>query len=156
MQFTEKISKVDALSFIHINARSLKTNFQKIKHYILELNLQFDIIAISETWTDPDLIDDFNINSYDAYHVTRGIRRGGGVAIYTNKELCKMVETKSIAVENILECVTVKLTITKTHKCCSQLYIQNTLVYIQLYVHNTLVYIQLYVHNTKVELRYLL
>ena len=115
LQFTEKISKVNGLSFIHFNARSLKTNFQKIKHYILELNLQFDIIAISETWTDPDLIDDFNINSYDAYHVTRGIRRGGGVAIYTNKELsCKMVETKSIAVENIFECVTVELTI-KNH-----------------------------------------
>ena len=115
LQFTEKISKVYGLSFIHFNARSLKTNFQKIKHYILELNLQFDIIAISETWTVPDLIDDFNINSYDAYHVTRGIRRGGGVAIYTKKELsCKMVETKSKTVENILECVTVELTI-KNH-----------------------------------------
>ena len=69
---------------------------------------------ISQTWIDPDLIDEFNINSYDAYHVTRGIRMGGGVAIYTNKKLpCKMVETKSIAVENILECVTVELSIKK-------------------------------------------
>ena len=47
LQFTEKISKVNGLFFIHFNARSLKKNFQKIKHYILELNLQFYIIAIS-------------------------------------------------------------------------------------------------------------
>ena len=37
LQFTEKISKVNGLSFIQFNAISLKTNFQKIKHYILEL-----------------------------------------------------------------------------------------------------------------------
>ena len=79
--------------------------------------MQFDIIAISETWTDPDLIDDFNINNHDAYQVTRGIRRGGGAAIYTNKELsCKMEKTKSIAVDNILERATVEITIMKPHK----------------------------------------
>ena len=62
--------------------------YKRLNTIILDLKLQFDIIAISETWTDPDLIDDFNINNHDAYQVTRGIRRGGGVAIYTNKELC--------------------------------------------------------------------
>ena len=46
------------------------------------------------------------------YHITRGNRRGGGVVIYTANELsCKMVETKSFAVESILECVTVELAI---------------------------------------------
>ena len=118
LQFTEKIGKVNGLSFIHFNARSLKTNFQKIKDYMLELYVKFDIIAISETWIETDLIDDFNINNYDAYHITRGIQRGGGVAtrgIYTNKELsCKMVQSKSFVVENILECITVELTI-KNH-----------------------------------------
>ena len=63
-------------------------------------------------------------DSHNAYHVTRGIRRGGGVAIYTNKELSfKMVETKSIEVENILECVTVELTIKNhTHVVVSCVY----------------------------------
>ena len=130
LQFTEKIGKVNGLSFIHFNARSLKTNFQKIKERILELYVKFDIITISETWIETDLIDDFNINNYDAYHITRGIRRGGGVAICTNKELsCKMVESKSFVVENILECITVELTI-KNHIyyieiCCSRKKIQN-------------------------------
>ena len=104
-KYTEKISKINGLSCIHFNARSLNKNFQKIKDYILELSLQIDIIAI---WMELNL-DDFNIDN-DAYHITRGNRRGGGVVIYTANELsCKMVETKSFAVESILECVTVEL-----------------------------------------------
>ena len=69
------------MSFTHFNARSLKTNFHKIKDYILELNVKFDIIAITETWIETSLINDFNLNNYDAFHITRGTRRGGGVAI---------------------------------------------------------------------------
>ena len=57
-------------------------------------------------------LDDFNIDNYDAYHITPGNRRGGGVVTYTANELaCKMVETKSFAVECILECVTLELAI---------------------------------------------
>ena len=33
------------------------------------------------------LISDFNIKKDDAFHITRGTRRGGGVALYTNKTL---------------------------------------------------------------------
>ena len=55
-------------------------------------------------------LDDFNIDNYDDYHITRGNRRGAGVVTYTANELsCKMAETKSFAVESILEYVTVEL-----------------------------------------------
>ena len=47
-------------------------NFHKIKDYLLELNLQFDIIAISETWAELDQINNFNIDNYNAYYLTRG------------------------------------------------------------------------------------
>jgi len=115
LQLNEEIGGVNGLSFIHFNARSLKTNFHKIKDYILELNINFDIIAITETWIEPNLTSDFNINNYDAFHITRGTRRGGGVAIYTNKKLSgALAESKSFVIENILECVTVELTI-KNH-----------------------------------------
>ncbi len=82
-------------------------------------------------------LDDFSIDNYDAYHITRGNRRGGGVVIYTANELsCNLVETKSFALESILECVTVELAI-ENHKCCGQ-------------------FTQLYVQNARVELRYVL
>ena len=96
------------MSFIHFNGRSLKANFHKSKDYILELNVKFDIIAITETWIEPNLISDFSINNYDAFHITRGTWRWGGFAINTNKKLSgALTESKSFVVENILECVTI-------------------------------------------------
>ena len=114
LKLNEEICGVNGLSFIHlgVNARRLKTNFHKIKDYILELNVNFDIIAITETWIEPNLISGICINNYDAFHITRGTRRGGGVAIYTNKNLSgALAEGKSFVVENIPECVTVELSI---------------------------------------------
>ena len=58
--------KCVSLSFIHFNARSLKANLQKINDYLQELHLKFDIIAVSETWAELDVIDDLNITDYSA------------------------------------------------------------------------------------------
>ena len=77
LHFIEEICGVNRLSFIHFNARCLKTNFHKILDYILELTVTFDIIAITETWIEPNLIGDFSINNHDAFHITRGTGRGG-------------------------------------------------------------------------------
>ena len=56
LQFNEEIGGVNGLSFIHFKARSLKTNFHKIKNYILELNVKFDIIDITEKWIEGSFI----------------------------------------------------------------------------------------------------
>ena len=84
MKFKKNFSKTKRLTLIHFNARSLKANFKKITDYLAELDLQFDIIAISETWAELDLISDYNINNYSGYHITRCDRRGGDLAIYTS------------------------------------------------------------------------
>ena len=61
-------------------------------------------------------LDDFSIDNYDAYDITRGNRRCGGVVIYTANELsCNLVGIKSFALESILEYVTVELAI-ENHK----------------------------------------
>ena len=63
--------------FIPFNASCLNTNLHKMKNYILQLKVQFDIIAITETRIEPNIINDFNINNYDSFHITRGTGRGG-------------------------------------------------------------------------------
>ena len=106
--------KLNGLSFIHFNARSLKANLQKINDYLQELHLKFDIIAVSETWAELDVIDDLNLTDYSAKHVTRETRKGG-VALYIRNELTRrLLETKTMKVENIFEYVTVELAI-KNH-----------------------------------------
>ena len=77
-----------------------------------------------ETWAELDLISDY-INNYNGYHITRGDRRGCGVAIYTSKELsCKLLETKSITVEHIFECVSVELSIKNYSNVINYIYIE--------------------------------
>ena len=96
------------MSFIHFIARNRKTNVHDIKKYILELEVKFYIIAIRETWIVPHLTNDFNMNNYDAFHITRGTRRGGDVAIYTKKKLSgTLAERKSFVVDTIIECFTI-------------------------------------------------
>ena len=103
-EFNDKMYKLNGLSLIHFNARSLKANLWKINDYLQELHLKYDIIAVSATWAELDVIDDLNLIDYSAYHVTRETRKGGGVALYIyirNELTCRLLETKTMKVENI-------------------------------------------------------
>ena len=54
--------------------------------YQQELHLKFDIITVSKTWAELDVIDDLNLIDYSAYHVTRETRKGGGVIVMKTTE----------------------------------------------------------------------
>ena len=51
---TSSKSLAPGIYFIHLNARSLNSNFKEIDHYLSSLNYKFNIIAISETWVRCD------------------------------------------------------------------------------------------------------
>ena len=115
-QFTAKIDKYhDGLSFIHFNARSLGANFINITEYLTDLNHSFDIIAISETWLNTGTnFSLHNIKGYDLFYVTRNNKKGGGVAIYTQKRInCKVLEQQTLVIDNMFECITIELCIDK-------------------------------------------
>ena len=115
-QFVRYVKSKGDLSFIHFNARSLNKNFQKIKDSIEDLKLSFDIIAISETWAETDTIDGFTLNGYEAFHIVRGQRKGGGVALYVHRRFnCAIRTVQCKVVEQVFECVTVELDL-KKHK----------------------------------------
>ena len=100
------------ISFIHLNARSLNSNFREIDDYLSSLNYKFDIIAISETWVSEPEHNKFNINGYDVYHTNRKNMRGGGVALYVKQELaCKFLSCKSLVVDDLFECCPLEILI---------------------------------------------
>ena len=127
-QFVRDVKSKGDLSFIHFNARSLNKNFQKIKDSIDDLKFSFDIIAISETWAETDTIDGFTLNGYEAFHIVRGQRKGGGVALYVHRRFnCAIRAVQCKVVEKLFECVTVELHL-KKHKNITELCLQNTWV----------------------------
>ena len=114
-QFVRDVKSVSELSFIHVNARSLNKNFQTIKDTIDDLKSSFDIIAISETWAEADTIDRFTLGGYEAFHIVRGQRKGGGVALYVHRRFnCAIRAVKCKVVEQLFECVTVEFDLKNT------------------------------------------
>ena len=75
------------LSIIHFNIRSMAANFNKLKACIAQLNCKFEVIAISETWMNDNESEEFQLENYYAYYISRQHRTGGGVALYINMAL---------------------------------------------------------------------
>ena len=107
-------NNTNGLSIIHFNARSLNANFHSIIHTLQTLNITFDIIAISETWTESNVTTEYDLPHYRVFHKARHYTKGGGVALYVNDIIdCTLIESKSVVVENVFECVTVELNMRK-------------------------------------------
>lgn len=101
----------EALSIIHFNSRSLKGNLVKIKELLRQLDKNFKVIAITESWLKDSDINDVQIEGYNMFYVNRVSKKGGGVALYIDYHLkCKIIEQKTIAVENLMELLTVEIT----------------------------------------------
>ena len=96
---------------MHLNARSLNTNFSEINNYICSLDTSFDIIAVSETWFDNSVnVNDFYIPNYNATYTNRCNKRGGGVLIYVNKDIpFKKLENYSVSMNELFEIVSIEL-----------------------------------------------
>ena len=84
--FREKFKFNNTLSMCHLNIRSLPEHFIEFTAYIEHLNIDFKIIALSETWLKPHHID-YIIPSYNIENELRIKRRGGGVSLYIHNSL---------------------------------------------------------------------
>ncbi len=72
------------LTIEHVNAQSLQSNFEEIKMCVNDRDI--DVLCVSETWLHTNTPDELvNIPNYVIYRCDNG--RGGGVCIYTKKEL---------------------------------------------------------------------
>ena len=69
-------------SIVHFNCRSLPQNFKRIKESLIEINNNFDIVALTETWLNENNKDDYVLDGYEVCHTVRKNRKGGGVAVY--------------------------------------------------------------------------
>ena len=106
------INSKNGINIIHFNARSMDTNFKQIESYIHTFEIEFDIIAISETWNDPTTLRYYELPKYNSFQVCREDARGGGVALYVHKDIqCSKCISKSLTVNGIFECVTIELAI---------------------------------------------
>ncbi len=86
----------------HVNAQSLLSNLEEIKMCVYDRDI--DVLCVSETWLQTNTPDELvSIPNYVIYRCDNG--RGGGVCIYTKKELKTHVitfpVTKQVGVEDL-------------------------------------------------------
>jgi hypothetical protein len=80
---TEKFKNHDILAVLHLNARSLVPKLTQLHLLLTQLDIEFDIIAISETWESESNKSMVHIPGYSkiSSYRTDG-RSGGGVALF--------------------------------------------------------------------------
>ncbi|KAJ8019474.1 hypothetical protein HOLleu_41089 [Holothuria leucospilota] len=101
----------DKLSLIHINSRSLQSNFNSLYSQMHGLDLSFDLIGITETWLKRDSCSGlFSIPGYNFVHTPRSIRIGGGVGIYVKNTLkFEILSELSIFEEGVFESIFIQV-----------------------------------------------
>ena len=75
------------LSFFHLNVKSILKHFDELEMYINSLNLEFTMIALTETWLDQSKQDLYNMPKYNCINRFRKQRRGGGVSLYIKNDI---------------------------------------------------------------------
>ena len=94
------------LAFAHLNANGL-LHKNRIDQLRIHLTIKpIDILAISETKTDPGIDDsDIDINGYKVYRADRLSDGGGGVAIYVRIDPNIVYKPRPDLQDNDLECL---------------------------------------------------
>ena len=84
----------NAFSLLHLNIRSVPTNFTSFLSYISKLNHNFSIIGLSETWLKQSNISAYVIDGYSHIGLTRSNAMGGGLSLLISDEFvfCELAE----------------------------------------------------------------
>ena len=71
---------------LHLNIRSLQANLDGLTNLLSNLNMDFSVIAATETWIR-DTTNLFDIENFKFVHEHRTCNPGGGVGLYLTKQL---------------------------------------------------------------------
>ena len=106
-----KDSKDNEFSILHLNIRSILNKFDDLKAYLSSLEYKFSIIGLSETWLNPDNINEFPLTNYHNIGKVRTNKQGGGVGLYVNRSLQFRERTDlAINMEDVIESHFIELT----------------------------------------------
>ena len=89
-------------SLFHANIRSIPRNLDQLTFYLQNLNIDFSVIALSETWLKPCNKDIYFIPGYVHKSVIRESRMGGGVSLFINRNIkFEVISNLSINLEDV-------------------------------------------------------
>lgn len=79
---------INKITIFYTNIRSITKNLDQLLIYIHKQTLNYDIIALTETWVPKDKLHFFRLNGYQLFSQARNDgRRSGGAVIYVRETL---------------------------------------------------------------------
>lgn len=116
-QVKNEVDITQTFSLIHFNSRSMYANFTEIKDLLDTFERRFKVIALSETWLTEKKGFDFYLEGYELFYANRANRRGGGVALFVDRNLrCRRVENMSTIINDLMECLSVEIELERKKK----------------------------------------
>ena len=85
---------MDDFSLLHNNIRSIPANLSILLSYMSNLDHEFSVIGLSETWLSPSNTDAYGIAGYNHVAVTRQAKKGGCLCSYQKN--CCIPKSKSL------------------------------------------------------------
>ena len=99
----------DTLSLMHLNIRSIPSNLTKLVQYLSNLNVNFDIIGISETWLNETNKDIYNLNGYNHVPLVRQDRIHGGVSLFISASISYRILNEISIINKDIECLFIEI-----------------------------------------------
>ena len=105
--FKCSLSRSDNFFIFSQNIRSFNKNYDDLAVFLNTLNIDIDVIVLSETWFSPTHTSD--IDGYTGHHIYRDDRVGGGVSIFIRDTLRAVYISEMSFISDHLECCTVQI-----------------------------------------------
>ena len=117
---TTQLANKSHFSIAHLNIRSIDKNGNALINLLEEINLNIDIITLSEIWGNHN---DFKHPEYQPMVVNlRKNKRGGGVGIILKKNIKFSVIEELSKLNNNIEIITIKVKTNNSTRLISSVY----------------------------------
>jgi hypothetical protein len=97
------------LSFIHSNIRSLPKHHDELQMFLTELDIEFDIIGLTETWLNEYNCDMYGIDGYTHFRIVRANRIGGGVSVFVKNKLKCITRDELTVIDDFIEVLFIEI-----------------------------------------------
>ena len=90
---------------MHLNIRSIPSNLNKLIQYVSNININFYIIGLSETWLNETNKDVYNLDSYNHIPLVRPDRIHSGVSLFISDLISYRILNEISIVNKDIECL---------------------------------------------------
>ena len=100
---------LNVFSLCHINIRSMKANLTSFEICLQNLEFEFSVIGITETWLTDSNSDLYNINGFNFVETHRTGRSGGGVGIFLRNNILYQIRSDLTLNNEFIESIFIEI-----------------------------------------------